>query len=87
MLQAWYRRGKANASIGNYEDAICDLDVAKVLELSMSGKRQIESEMKIISDQHKSMNPSEQDNENNSSIFGKILTLLSIKVCDYIQIF
>lgn len=78
MLQAWYRRGKANASIGNYEDAICDLDVAKVLELSMSGKRQIESETKIISDQHKSTIPSEQDNENNSNIFGKILTLLSI---------
>ncbi|CAN6705423.1 unnamed protein product [Malus baccata var. baccata] len=70
--KAWYRRGKANASIGNYEDAICDLDVAKVLELSMSGKRQIESEMKIISDQHKSTIPSEQDNENNSNIFDEL---------------
>ncbi|TQD98591.1 hypothetical protein C1H46_015839 [Malus baccata] len=70
--KAWYRRGKANASIGNYEDAICDLDVAKVLELSISGKRQIESEMKIISDQHKSTIPSEQDNENNSNILDEL---------------
>ncbi|KAJ1387499.1 Tetratricopeptide-like helical domain superfamily [Sesbania bispinosa] len=49
--KAWYRRGKANASLGNYKDAICDLNVAKIAESSMGGKRQIESELKIIIDQ------------------------------------
>ncbi|XP_057458415.1 uncharacterized protein LOC130749135 [Lotus japonicus] len=52
--KAWYRRGKANASSGNYKDAICDLNVAKSVESSMSGKRQIEQELKIILDRCKS---------------------------------
>jgi len=52
-LQAWYRRGKANASLKNYEDAVCDLEVAVKMEPSLSGKRQIENELKLISDQYK----------------------------------
>ncbi|XP_014522619.1 SET and MYND domain-containing protein 4 [Vigna radiata var. radiata] len=52
--KAWYRRGKANASLGNYRNAICDLNVAKILEPSMGGKRQIERELKILLDQCKS---------------------------------
>ncbi|XP_034204071.1 uncharacterized protein LOC117618554 isoform X3 [Prunus dulcis] len=67
--KAWYRRGKANASMGNYKDTIRDLDVAKILELTMGGKRQIESEMKIILDQQNSTsNPSIQQYENTSDI-------------------
>ncbi|KAK7350791.1 hypothetical protein VNO77_09747 [Canavalia gladiata] len=53
--KAWYRRGKANASLGNCKDAICDLNVAKSMESSTSGKRQIDGELKIILDQCKSM--------------------------------
>ncbi|XP_008234145.1 PREDICTED: SET and MYND domain-containing protein 4 [Prunus mume] len=67
--KAWYRRGKANASMGNYKDTIRDLDVAKILELTMGGKRQIESEMKIILDQQNSTsNPSIQQYESTSDI-------------------
>ncbi|KAK4273796.1 hypothetical protein QN277_017124 [Acacia crassicarpa] len=49
--KAWYRRGKANVSLGNHKDAICDLNVAKSMESSLSGKKQIESELKNISHQ------------------------------------
>ncbi|XP_062154808.1 uncharacterized protein LOC133862909 isoform X1 [Alnus glutinosa] len=67
--KAWYRRGKVNASLGNYEDAARDLIIAKTFELSSGGRRQIESELQIISDQYKrtevSMVP---HNENNLDI-------------------
>ncbi|KAI4306992.1 hypothetical protein L6164_030226 [Bauhinia variegata] len=49
--KAWYRRGKANASLENYKDAICDLNVAKSVESSSGGKKQIESEIQKILDQ------------------------------------
>ncbi|CAL0327536.1 unnamed protein product [Lupinus luteus] len=52
--KAWYRRSQANASLGNYKDAIFDLNVAKSMESSMGGKRKIESELKSILDQCKS---------------------------------
>ncbi|KAF2296955.1 hypothetical protein GH714_013546 [Hevea brasiliensis] len=52
LFLAWYRRGKANAALGNYKDAIHDLDVAKNMELSLGGKKQIESELKIIAGQY-----------------------------------
>ncbi|GAV76049.1 TPR_11 domain-containing protein, partial [Cephalotus follicularis] len=47
-LQAWYRRGKVNASLENYQDAVRDLTIAQSMESSLGGKRQIESERKII---------------------------------------
>ncbi|KAH7548212.1 hypothetical protein JRO89_XS14G0083900 [Xanthoceras sorbifolium] len=53
LLQAWYRRGKVNASLGQNEDAVQDLTIANNMELSLGGKRQIESELKIILDQSK----------------------------------
>ncbi|XP_065847577.1 uncharacterized protein [Euphorbia lathyris] len=53
--KAWYRRGKVNAALGDYENAVHDLNVAKNVELSFGGKKQIESELKIIVDQYKSM--------------------------------
>ncbi|KAF7851363.1 hypothetical protein BT93_L4038 [Corymbia citriodora subsp. variegata] len=46
--KAWYWRGKINASLENYEDAMADLHVANLMETSLSGKRQIEGEMKIL---------------------------------------
>ncbi|XP_024029703.1 SET and MYND domain-containing protein 4 isoform X2 [Morus notabilis] len=49
--KAWYRRGIANASLGNYKDAINDLNVAKTVELSSGAKSQIESELKTLSDE------------------------------------
>ncbi|CAN0899779.1 Histone-lysine N-methyltransferase ASHR1 [Linum grandiflorum] len=51
MLQAWYRRGKANAALGNHQEAILDLDVAKNTEISSAGKRQIASEVSMIMSQ------------------------------------
>ncbi|PRQ59689.1 putative chromatin remodeling SET family [Rosa chinensis] len=67
--KAWFRRGKANASMGKYEDAIRDLDVAKTAESSVGGKKQIESEMKIVLDQqYKAASPSTRHNQNNSNM-------------------
>ncbi|GAV70275.1 TPR_1 domain-containing protein/TPR_10 domain-containing protein/TPR_11 domain-containing protein [Cephalotus follicularis] len=51
--KAWYRRGKVNASLENYQDAVRDLTIAQSMESSLGGKRQIESERKIILDTHK----------------------------------
>ncbi|KAD4585861.1 hypothetical protein E3N88_23462 [Mikania micrantha] len=46
--KAWYRRGKANSSLGNYDDAVRDLNVSLCMEHSLSGKQQIEGELKLI---------------------------------------
>ncbi|KAL6567973.1 hypothetical protein OROGR_001641 [Orobanche gracilis] len=46
----WYRRGKANASLGNYEDAFRDLTVAMNMELALVEKRKIENELKLYMD-------------------------------------
>ncbi|KAH1255539.1 RNA polymerase II-associated protein 3 [Glycine max] len=72
--KAWYRRGKANASLGNYKNAICDLNVAKSVEPSMGGKRQIEGELKILLDQCKSTTAVEQiqHTENNCNTVGEM---------------
>ncbi|ONK57048.1 uncharacterized protein A4U43_C10F16070 [Asparagus officinalis] len=48
-VKAWYRRGKANASFGNYEAAIHDLEISIILEGSSSGKKQIKGELDLIS--------------------------------------
>lgn len=62
--KAWYKRGKANISLAHYEDAKRDFDVAMHLELSSSGRRQIEEELNLISLQQKmssySMNKPEE---------------------------
>lgn len=72
--------------MGNYEDAIRDLDVAKIMEASVGGKKQIESETKIVLDQQNSVaSPSKQHNQNNSNKLGKITSqqlLLIIKLCN-----
>ncbi|XVF41271.1 hypothetical protein PTKIN_Ptkin01aG0267200 [Pterospermum kingtungense] len=57
--KAWYRRGKVNASLGNYEDAVHDLTVAKNMEPSVGGKKQIESELDTLApnNENKSAKP------------------------------
>lgn len=51
--KAWFRRGKANISLGKFEDAIQDLNISLKVEISSSGKRQIEAELKIALDKFK----------------------------------
>lgn len=46
--QAWYRRGKANASLKNYGHAKHDLEVAASLEENLSRKNQIKGELGIV---------------------------------------
>ncbi|XP_022139922.1 SET and MYND domain-containing protein 4 [Momordica charantia] len=54
--KAWYRRGKANATVGNFDDAVRDFHIAENVEMSFNGKKQIEDELKVIQDQHKRSN-------------------------------
>ncbi|RAL52269.1 hypothetical protein DM860_016118 [Cuscuta australis] len=65
--KAWFRRGKANASLRKYEEAIQDLNVSLKMEGSLSGKRQIEGELEIILDQHKLMHSSSDMSKQNES--------------------
>ncbi|XP_077223586.1 tetratricopeptide repeat (TPR)-like superfamily protein isoform X2 [Tasmannia lanceolata] len=46
--KAWYRRGKAYASLKKYEDAICDFNVALSMEGSLDGKSRIKDELEIM---------------------------------------
>uniref|UniRef100_F6HCF0 Uncharacterized protein n=1 Tax=Vitis vinifera TaxID=29760 RepID=F6HCF0_VITVI len=62
--KAWYRRGKANASLNGYEDAVHDLNVAMHLEESLAGRSQIERELKLILDQYKGNNSVDQHDQN-----------------------
>lgn len=84
--KAWYRRGKANIALGNNRDAICDLNIAKSVESSTGGKRQIECELKIILDQSKSTNIVVQprQKENSLSTTGEMpqIKLQSVSVPD-----
>lgn len=52
LLQAWYWRGKANASLNGFKDAAHNFNVAMRLEEFLSRKRQIERELKFIMDQY-----------------------------------
>ena len=68
--------------MGKYEDAMRDLDVAKIMEASVGGKKQIESEMKVVIDQQcRAATTSAQHNQNNSEILGKILRLQVRNYC------
>ncbi|XP_022890240.1 SET and MYND domain-containing protein 4 isoform X4 [Olea europaea var. sylvestris] len=69
--KAWFRRAKANASLGNYKDATEDLNVSLKMETSLNGKRQIESELRMILDQSKQISGMlEEPNDGNSEILG-----------------
>nr|XP_010905092.2 uncharacterized protein LOC105032355 [Elaeis guineensis] len=47
-VKAWYRRGKANASLKCYEVAILDLEVAFNMENSLPRKNHIKEELKMV---------------------------------------
>ncbi|KAK2444714.1 SET and MYND domain-containing protein [Trifolium repens] len=66
--KAWYRRGKANVSLGNNRDAIYDLNIAKSVESSTGGKREVESELKIILDQSKNTSIAVQTQHKENSL-------------------
>ncbi|KAI0513760.1 hypothetical protein KFK09_009790 [Dendrobium nobile] len=46
--KAWYRRGKANASLQRHESAICDLQISLFMEGSVSGKNQIKEDIQLL---------------------------------------
>ncbi|XP_075111248.1 uncharacterized protein LOC142181709 isoform X4 [Nicotiana tabacum] len=65
--KAWFRRGKANISLGKFEDAIRDLNISLKAEISSSGKRQIEAELNIALDKNKGMGSSGKKRNQNLS--------------------
>lgn len=63
-----------NASLGNFEDAVHDLNIAKNLELSFGGQRQIESELRIITDMVERTESSlVQHKENELDLLGRMV--------------
>lgn len=44
-MQAWYRRGAANAALGNEYYATFDFNVSLFMEPSLIGKRRVEREI------------------------------------------
>lgn len=82
LPQAWFRRGKANASLGNYEDSIRDLNVSLKLEMSINGKRQIQAELETILNQSKEITgSSKQSNETYLDIYGTSLFSRCLTFC------
>ena len=60
--------------MGKFEDAIRDLNISLMLEISSSGKRQIEAELKIALDKFKRIGiPGKKTNQNQSEVPGKTL--------------
>uniref|UniRef100_A0ACD5U611 Uncharacterized protein n=1 Tax=Avena sativa TaxID=4498 RepID=A0ACD5U611_AVESA len=54
--KAWYRRGMVNASLKNYSSSMHDLEVALSMEVTSSGKSNIEHELKLILLKHRNVN-------------------------------
>ncbi|KAL5225040.1 hypothetical protein ABZP36_011679 [Zizania latifolia] len=54
--KAWYRRGMVNASLKMYSSAIHDMEVALSMEVTSSGKSNIEQELKLILEKHQNIN-------------------------------
>ncbi|RZC83261.1 hypothetical protein C5167_046037 [Papaver somniferum] len=73
--KAWYRRGMENASMGNYKDAIQDLDIAMNMELSSGGNSKIKEELEIIKKQSRRVKNSRKkaSNMNCNSIETQIM--------------
>jgi len=80
--QAWYRRGKVNTSLSNYEDAICDLKVAMDMEETCSGKKQMETDLKLVLDQNKTGNSVRKFGGNKHRIDGKVLATMCTFPCN-----
>lgn len=77
-----------NVSLENHEDAVRDLTIAKNRESSLAGKKQIESELKIILEQSKrTSNKAVQHTKDNLRVSGKWVLPLSSFICfDFINI-
>ncbi|CAD6205517.1 unnamed protein product [Miscanthus lutarioriparius] len=54
--KAWYRKGMVKTALKNYSSAVHDLEVALSLEVTSSGKNNIEQELKLILQKHESVN-------------------------------
>lgn len=67
--KAWFRRGKAYASLGHFEDAAQSLRISLNLEISLSGKRQIEREIEMIIDKPKGVTDQLQQTNGRKFIF------------------
>ncbi|KAK4768617.1 hypothetical protein SAY87_003758 [Trapa incisa] len=46
--KAWFWRGKANAALKDYGNACSDLKIAKLMEATSLGKKQVECELSIV---------------------------------------
>lgn len=68
--KAWYRRGKANVSMENFDDAIRDFQISKHVEVSFNGKKQIDDELKVIQHQHNRSNTVNEHSKNKLDDFG-----------------
>lgn len=79
-MQAWYRRGKANASLENYGDAVRDLHVALNMEQSLNEKKKIENELKSVSYQHKDTLSSQDRPNENKFVFFSFISLSTIRM-------
>uniref|UniRef100_A0A7N0THB2 SET domain-containing protein n=1 Tax=Kalanchoe fedtschenkoi TaxID=63787 RepID=A0A7N0THB2_KALFE len=78
--KAWYRRGVANAALGNNHHATCDLKISGILEPSPSGKGHVERELKETRDKcrNKSSSVVHQDGRSQSCIDEKPKMKLNI---------
>jgi hypothetical protein len=56
VFQAWYRRGMVNSSLKDYSSAMHDLEVALSMEVTSSGKSNIEQELNLIFLKHRNVN-------------------------------
>ncbi|WVZ59541.1 hypothetical protein U9M48_009666 [Paspalum notatum var. saurae] len=65
MFQAWYRKGMVKASLNNYSSAVHDLEVALSMEMSSSGKSNIEQELNLILQMHENINEVGTSNHGN----------------------
>ncbi|OQU91535.1 uncharacterized protein LOC8065191 isoform X2 [Sorghum bicolor] len=54
--KAWYRKGMVKTALKNYSSAVHDLEVALSLEVTSSGKNNIEQELKLILHKHECIN-------------------------------
>lgn len=77
LCQAWYRRGKLNTVLRNYKDAIRDITVSVSLESSPVGKKQLQNELKTMSDdQNKQTSEHSEYHRSNCAGVGEIFSHL-----------
>lgn len=68
--------------MGNFDDAVCDLRVALCTERSLSGKQQIEVEIKLIINQHNAKDlPPAVAKYKESEIHGIAFTSMNYIIC------